>query len=93
MRRFPEEEDFSYGASFGLMTIQLHYNLSYAEVVAGIVTDPTTGEKLEAVGVLDEEDALAVSRVARKVWRLDKEVEWCTVALELAGSQDKERQE
>ena len=32
LRRFPEEEDFQEGAAFGLLTIQLYYNISFTVI-------------------------------------------------------------
>ena len=33
LRRFPEEEDFQEGAAFGLLTIQLYYNISFTVIM------------------------------------------------------------
>ena len=34
-RQFPEREDFEYGASVGILAIQLYYNLSYKALILG----------------------------------------------------------
>ena len=88
LRRFPEEEDFQEGAAFGLLTIQLYYNISFTVICYKMVTTHSAhqlqemmrgqvlGELMEDVRLppLDVEDALQISRVAKYAQRLDKQV-------------------
>ena len=88
LRRFPEEEDFQEGAAFGLLTIQLYYNISFTVICYKMVTTQSAhqlqemmrgqvlGDRMEDVRLppLDVEDALQISRVAKYAQRLDKQV-------------------
>ena len=48
LRRFPEEEDFQEGAAFGLLTIQLYYNISFTVIMLqngnNTISSPIAGD-------------------------------------------------
>jgi len=86
LRGFPEPQDFDYGAHFGLLNVQLYYNIPIKDLMNGRFTNIFTGATLVSKS-LTGEDARNVARVAAQVKRFDKQVEWLRTAAELESSQ------
>jgi hypothetical protein len=87
LTRFPALDDLHYGASVGLVNIELYYKDSgntFISLAKGIVMDPATNIAYQARHNLTHSDMLMVAEAARRVWRLDKHVEWTEAALEVA---------
>jgi len=83
LRKFPERSDFEEGAAFGLMTIQMYYNISYHDMMSGHTQKINRYESTSTPHLpLDWRDAVMISRVANLVRRLDKQIEWLTTAIE-----------
>ena len=70
LRKFPEVEDFETGGAFGLMTLQLYYNISYSDMMAGNIIS----QNYLNLPPLEAGDAFLISQMAKHVQRLDKQV-------------------
>ncbi len=85
--KFPMIDDLEYGASVGLVNLEMYYGSNgndFYSLVDGLVTDTQTGETYRSKHKLTIEDMIMISNAAQRVWHLEKYVEWREAAVQVA---------